>query len=595
MKKFIFLLAMLLLPICAHAAAIDNPQVVDMMKVSIVENGSIETSGAVSSLQLNISIPQGDANQVIENLAVEDSSGPCKTSLCSYSFMNDSYGNRIINIVWTSPPVNVVYKVSSTVRVTRRQDIEKRIISDFIQPTSLVQSSNSRIVSLASDARGTDFEKVSYLAKWIGDNIEYDKVYSDVSLSATQILDLRKGVCKEFSNLLVSFLRDLGYYSAVTVGYVYPGRVYETNDFQPHGWAEVYADNGIVVDPVWGEVGYLDATHIKFATLPDSSWTFVSANANGLGDIKIKIGQSSVKISVVDFTESPLINVTTKLLANSVWSNYSVLRTDMSAKGCFMTRIEYKSCIDDSGKEFLTAIDPQNIVYFCNNKTIFTIFKMPPLDDRKNYRCDIRIFPYAGEETSEQLVLNPKGYGYSKLVVEKNVLIPGEKFNISARNSHIFTDDGQYGYEKAQFTAPGYDFKVYSYNSGYLDVKNITVVMNKPIDVSIDSNDTATVGSPLAVRVKVDNLMKEPQQVKVIFKGNSISDTVANSTYFYFNFTPQGTADNLLQVFASTSDFSTSASKEIVVSPQNNIASSVFDGIGGFFAWLLNLIRSIRI
>lgn len=594
MRKFIFLLAFLLLPACVSANGITNSQVVDMMRVSIVENGTAQTFGAVSSLSINISIPQEDAYQTLESLTVRDASGPCNTNSCSYSFVNDRYGNRLLNIVWTSPRENIYYEVSSVVKTTRRKAIENRIIKEFIEPTELVESSDADIVALASDARGSDFEKVSYLAKWIGDNIEYDKVYSDVTLSATEILDLRRGVCKEFSNLFVSFMRDLGYYSAVTVGYVYPGRVYESKEFEPHGWAEVYANAGIIVDPVWGEVGYLDATHIEFATLPDSSWTFVSANANGLGSIKIDIGQTNVKIDVLEFTESPLISVDTKLLANSIWSNYSVLRTVMSADGCYMTRIEYKSCVDERGKEFLTVMEPQNTVYFCGNKTIFTIFRLPPLDEGKNYRCDIMIFPYAGEETSEQLVLNPKGYGYSKLVVEQNVLRQGEKFNVSARNSHIFTDYGAYAYEKGQFTAPGYDFRVYGYNSGYLDVKNISVVIRKPIEVTIESNDTGTVGETMPVRVRVVNKESGEQKISVIFKEDRLSATVEDSMYLDLNFTPQSTSDTLLQVFVSTSDFSTSSSKEITVMPASDIASTVYGGLEGFVRWILSLIEGIK-
>ena len=539
-------------------------------------------------------MPQEDEYQKVESIAVRDYRGPCNTDSCSYSFVQDSYGNRLLNIVWTSPSERVYYEVNSVVRTLRRKEIDKRMLKDFIEPTDLVESSDAGIVALASDARGTDFEKVSYLAKWIGENIEYDRVYSDVSLSATEILNLRKGVCKEFSNLFVSFMRDLGYYSAVTVGYVFPGRVYETTEFEPHGWAEVYADGGIVVDPVWGEVGYLDATHIEFATLPDSSWTFVTANAVGLGDIKIKINSNNPRIDVLGFSESPLITVDTKLLANSIWSNYSVLRTDMTADGCYMTKIEYRSCVDNSGKEFLKIVDPHDTVYFCGNKTIFTIFKLPPLDENKNYRCDIIIFPYAGEETSEQLVLNPKGYGYSKLIVEESVLSPGEKFNVSARNSHIFTDYGAYAYEKGTFTAPSYDFKVYSYNSGYLDSRNITVVAKKPIEVSIESNGNATVGQVLPVRIRIDNKESRPQQISVIFKNNRASGTVNEYEYFDFNFTPQSTADTLLQVFVSTSDFSTSSSKEITVLPASDIASTVYGGLAGFVEWLLSLIRSIR-
>jgi len=591
MKKLLFLIIFLLLPVVVSAQNITNPQVVNEMRVNIVEKGFIDLNGTVYNLELNVSIPQEDEYQKMEQFDVKDSFGPCKTEFCSYRFVLDKYGNKLLSIKWKDPVGRVNYTVDSTVSVTKRGDIEKKNLKEFIEPTSLVQSTDSEIVKLASNARGNDFEKVSYLAKWIGENIQYDKVYSDVNLSAKEILSVRKGVCKEFSNLLVSFLRDLGYHSAVAVGYVYPGRVYEASEFQPHGWTEVYADKGIVADPVWSEVGYLDATHIKFATLPDSSWTFTSVNANGFGSIGVKLSENDVRLKIIDFTEKPIINVTTSLLSNNIWANYSVLRTDLKADGCFLTKIEYKSCSDEAGNDFLGIVEPQNIVYFCNERSVFTIFKIPPLDDRKSYRCDIRVFPYAGKESTARLVLNPKGYGYSKLSVEKNVLKPGESFSVNARNSQIFTDYGEYGYEKAKFTAPNYDFKVYSYNSGYLDSKNISVVLVEPIEVSLDANDTAFVGKPTLIRVKVVNLLDTSQRITIIFKKDSYTDTLTDSKDFVFNFTPQSVDDNIVQVFVSTPDFSTSVSDTMTVIEQKNAIDNFFQPLINFFNWLLSLFR----
>jgi hypothetical protein len=590
MKKLIFLIIFLLFPVLA-LAEIKNPQVVSEMRVNIIENGSVELNGTVYNLELNLSIPQEDEYQTIEYINVNDAFGPCKTELCSYNFVYDKYGNKLLKIKWKNPPEKVTFNVYSIVNVKRRTITDKKILKEFIEPTDLVQSADPEIVELASNARGNDFEKISYLAKWIGENIEYDKVFSDVNLSAKEILKVRKGVCKEFSNLLVSFLRDLGYYSAVAVGYVHPGRVYEMYEFQPHGWTEVYADNGIVADPVWSEVGYLDATHIKFATLPDSSWTFTSVNANGIGNIKIKLNDVDTELKILDFKEEPIIDVTSSLLTNNIWSNYSVLRTDLKADGCFLTKIEYKSCVDEKGKDFLTPIYTQNIVYFCNEKSVFSIFKIPELDPRKNYKCDIKVFPYAGKETSAQLVLNPKGYGYSKLVVEKSVLRPGEKFLVTARNSHIFTDYGEYGYEKAEFTAPNYDFTVYSYNAGYLDQKNISVVLKKPIEVYLDVNETASAGEPVLVKVKVLNLVNETQDIKIIFRKESVSETLIDSKDITFNFTPQSINDNLVQVFVNTPDFSTSVSKTITVVEQKNVLENIFQPIIDFFNWLFSLFK----
>ncbi|NIM46983.1 MAG: hypothetical protein GTN40_02380 [Candidatus Aenigmarchaeota archaeon] len=591
MKKLLILTIFLLLPIQVSATEITNPQIVSEMKVNIVESGFIELNGTIYNLELNLSIPQTNKYQTLDYFDVKDSFGPCRTKFCSYRFIYDKYGNRLLNIKWKDPVGKVNYTVNSTLSIKRRGEIDKKLLEEFREPTDLVQSADPEIVELASKARGNDFEKISYLAKWIGENVEYDRIYSDVNLSAKDILKVRKGVCKEFSNLLVSFLRDLGYYSAVAVGYVHPGRIYETYEFQPHGWAEIYADKGIVADPVWSEVGYLDATHVKFATFPDSSWKFSEVNADGIGNIKIKLSDNDVKLKILDLKEEPVIDVTTNLLSNNIWANYTVLKTDLKADRCLLTKIEYKSCVDGRGKDFLEIIEPQNIVYFCNEKSVFTIFKIPVLDERKNYKCDIKAFPYAGKESIVQLVLNPKGYGYAQLSVEKTVLKPGEKFLVSARDSQIFTDYGEYGYEEAEFTAPNYDFKVYGYNSGYLAQKNISVVLEKPIEVYLDVNETAFEGKPISVKVKVSNLIDESQEITVIFRKDSISEILTDSKDFVFNFTPMSVNDNLIQVFVSTPDFSTSVSKIITVVAQKNAWENIFQPIIDFFNWLFSLFQ----
>jgi hypothetical protein len=581
----------LLTPIQVSALNIANPQIVSNMKVGILENGTIEINGDIRNLELNLSIPQDDSYQTIESFNVNDSNGPCKTDFCSYKFVFDKFGNKLLNIRWKKPTQNIMFWIDSTVSVNKRTTLDKKMLNDFIMPTNLVQSADPEIVGLASQARGNDFEKLAYLAKWVGENIEYDRVYSDVSLSAKDILSVRKGVCKEFSNLLVSFLRDLGYYSAVAVGYVYPGRVYETDKFQPHGWTEVYADEGIVADPTWAEVGYLDATHIKFAVFPDSRWTFSSVNADGVGQIKINLKDVNVDIKLLDFSEEPIVNTKTDFLEKDVWSKYAVLRTDLTTKGCILTKVEIKSCTDESGKDFLRLINPENIVYFCDKKSIFSIFEIPNLDPKGNYRCTISLLPYAGEQNSVQLLMSFKEEGNAKISVEKTVLEPGERFSVVATNSHIFTDFGGYGFGNAEFVAPYYDFKVYAYNSGSLNQQDVSVTLQKPIDVSLHLNKTVFLGKSVLVDVKVTNLINKPEIVTVRFIDSFISEEIIGSKNFIFDFTPQNIDDNIVQVFVNTSDFTTSVSETLYVIKQKGLLDNIIQPIIDFFNWLVSLFK----
>jgi hypothetical protein len=450
---------------------------------------------------------------------------------------------------------------------------------------------------MASNARGTDFEKVAYLSKWINENIRYNTVYSDVNIPAKEILKVKVGVCKEFSNLLVSFLRSLGYYSAVTVGYVHPGRIYTGGNFQPHGWTEVYANEGILADPTWSEVGYLDATHIKFATFPDSSWTFSSIYSTGFGSFNINLKNTNTSVKLLSFEETPILSFSSEFLEDRLWKDYAVLKTDITSDRCLLTKMDIRSCSSD-GKEFLEKINEDNITYFCNKESVFTIFKIPELQKNMQYSCPISVLVYGGEQKNIPLSLSYREEEFTNLTVDKTTVSPKEKLTALAPNSHIFTDSGDYGFESLEIFAPYNNFNIYSYNKGALDKQSISVVLNKPLDISLEANDTFYAGKEYLIYINVRNLLKTPQEITVKFREQIKTEDVNEFKTFSFNFTPQSENDNLIQVVVSTSDFSTSLSKSITVIEEKttadlftNFFQSIFKAISNFFNWLFGLFR----
>jgi len=588
MKKILFLLIILMST--PALADITNPQLVNKMQAEINEFGSIEVSGNINNIQLNLSIPQEDSYQKIESFEVSDNYGACSNS-CSYSLVYDNFGNKILSINWENPSSNINFKITSVVSVNRRYSVDKKMFPEFLKPTSLVQSTDPEIADIAYKARGTDFERVSYLSKWINENIKYDTVYSDVNIPAKEILRVRVGVCKEFSNLLVSFLRNLGYYSAVTVGYVHPGKVYTGENFQPHGWTEIYNDEGIISDPTWAEVGYLDATHIKFATFPDSSWTFSSIYSNGFGSFKVNLMNTNVSVKVLSYEEQPILSFNSEFLENNIWKEYAILKTDITADRCLLTKLDIRSCSSDQSSFFLEKINEDNVTYFCNNKTVFTIFKIPELQRNVQYTCPISVLVYGSEQKNVPLSLSYEKEGSTKLTVDKTTVSPKEKLTASAPNSYILSDNGDYGSDKLEIFSPYYDFNIYSYNKGALDQQNVSVVLNKPLDISLDVNDTAYVGKNYLINVSVRNLLNTPQEVTVKFKEQTQTDYVSDFKIFSFNFTPKSD-DNLIQVVVSTNDFSTSLSKPITLIVSNsNFFESILKAISNLFNWLFGWFR----
>ena len=589
--KRVLLLMVLVLSTPAFAD-ITNPQLVNKMRAEITEIGSIGVSGNLNRIELNLSIPQEDSYQKIESFEVSDNNGLC-SGLCSYKFIYDKFGNKLLNINWEKQANDINFKIKFIISVNRRYSVEKKTNQEFLKPTSLVQSTDSEIANIASNARGTDFEKIAYLSKWINENIRYNTVYSDINIPAKEILDVRVGVCKEFSNLLVSFLRNLGYYSAVDVGYVHPGKIYTTGNFQPHGWTEVYSNEGIISDPTWGEVGYLDATHIKFATFPDSSWTFSSIYSIGYGDFKVVLKDANVSVNLLSYEESPILSFNSEFIEDKIWEGYAVLKTDLTADRCLLTRMDIRSCSSDGG-EFLQKITRENVTYFCNKKSVFTIFKIPDLQRNMIYNCPVGVLVYGSDQKNIPLSLSNKELGTTKLTVDKNTASPKELITASAPDSYIFSSNGDYGSERLDITAPYNDFKIYSYKNGALDQQDVSIILNKPLNISLTSNDTFYIGKTYPIIVNVKNLLETSQDIAVNFRGQIKKDRISDLKTFSFNFTPQNGDDNLIQVVVSTSDFSTTLSKHVTVMEEKgveNIVNGLFQAIVNFFKWLFSLFK----
>ncbi|MGV8169646.1 MAG: transglutaminase-like domain-containing protein [Candidatus Nanoarchaeia archaeon] len=131
---------------------------------------------------------------------------------------------------------------------------------------------NEDIRKKASElAAGEDdlYVVVFKLADWVNTNIEYNLSSSNVeaSLPSSWVYENKQGVCDEISNLFISMCRSLGIPARFVSGIAYTDDEQFTNNWGPHGWAEVYFPGygWVPFDPTYGQLGYVDATHIKFS------------------------------------------------------------------------------------------------------------------------------------------------------------------------------------------------------------------------------------------------------------------------------------------------------------------------------------------
>src|SRR3989344_1624153 len=139
-----------------------------------------------------------------------------------------------------------------------------------LQPTETIDSDHKLVIAKATElAEGeTDLSKVVFnLASWVDENVEYDlnTLTTGASQKASWVLQKKIGVCDEISTLFIAMCRSVGIPARFVSGISYTTSELFEENWQPHGWAEVYFPEigWVSYDLTFGEYGYVDVTHIK--------------------------------------------------------------------------------------------------------------------------------------------------------------------------------------------------------------------------------------------------------------------------------------------------------------------------------------------
>jgi transglutaminase-like putative cysteine protease len=224
---------------------------------------------------------------------------------------------------------------SLTVRATAKQPgIAPRVRDDLSKfPWQRIESSDERTLVFSSAARriataqtiklpvtGTDFTKylgaeggirpdapdirklaqeiagketdgrtvARKLGEWTYANLKWKKVQSDT----IETLASREADCLEHSELYVALARSRGLPARVVVGAALSGGA-----FGAHAWVEVYLGQWVELDPTWGLMEHVDATHLRF----DGNSFAEYAMLNQL-DLEI----SSARTVVADYQRDPV-------------------------------------------------------------------------------------------------------------------------------------------------------------------------------------------------------------------------------------------------------------------------------------------------
>ncbi len=151
-------------------------------------------------------------------------------------------------------------------------------VKPYTKPSERIDSGDRDIIEQASQlAEGEDdlFEVVFELADWTKHNVNYSlsTLTASASQKASWVLANRYGVCDEITNLFIALARSLGIPAKFVSGVSYTNSEQFEENWGPHGWAEVYFPGvgWVPFDVTYGQVGYVDATHIKLGESTDST------------------------------------------------------------------------------------------------------------------------------------------------------------------------------------------------------------------------------------------------------------------------------------------------------------------------------------
>jgi hypothetical protein len=126
----------------------------------------------------------------------------------------------------------------------------------------------SQAYSLIQD--DSSLETLRALTEWVHGNITYDIRYWGKQKTAQETFRERRGVCVEYTQLLMAMARSLGFDTRYVSGYIYD------NIWQQHAWAEIYVPGygWIPADATFGQLGILDDTHFGMHYAQDQSQTY---------------------------------------------------------------------------------------------------------------------------------------------------------------------------------------------------------------------------------------------------------------------------------------------------------------------------------
>ncbi|MBI4162453.1 MAG: transglutaminase domain-containing protein [Candidatus Aenigmarchaeota archaeon] len=587
-----------------------NPKTVSEITVNIIQQGSLEITGAVERANLTLFIPQeGVTFQGID--ADGDS---------AHEYIYDQYGNKKVLIKWNKPSGTVNYRITTTVKNTAKKFMPTISVGtnpdpSFLQPTkSIVINDEIRKFAFPYDK---SWQRVADMTTDVYKLLEYDISMVGQRKSSDWVFENKRGVCVEHANLLTAMLRAAGMPTRYVTGYAYS---VVDDRLIGHTWVEVLGSDGswVSFDPTWLEGGYLDATHIKTASLPDDAQEDVLTYF-GTGTVKWKRGALNSEyagsatgdlysdtINIIDFKQT---DVTTFNIQNSdvvPFDGAAYVKAAVFSDSCLISNVKVSACVDASKNPVFRISDPEQIIFSCkedsSRSSEVVWFLQESSKQNQPYNCPITIYDQLGSERTVQIGVE----GHEQ---QKNIFISGpdivgvnERFTIrSSENSNfIFYSPALGTHDFPEWdlaiNKPGnYNFSLWAGNT--LATKTISVVEKKEFEISIDAPKNATVNAPMIISVNVKNLLDAKSlTVKLDFEGQTYEKFISlgqnEQKAVFYNITASASGQKQIAASAIGNSIATTSRIIQIYDPAAE-SKNPFQFIIDFFSAIANFFGSL--
>jgi transglutaminase-like putative cysteine protease len=192
----------------------------------------------------------------------------------------DYHGNRVGNFNTLYPHSEMTIETRMKVRVNhslkipeidntqpKDLDLEKDIyLLRLCYPETIKKQ--AEIIAILKEINASDksiIEIAQRCSEYVFTHFEYSKGITNIHTTIDEILELRKGVCQDFSHVLLQLLRTAGIPSRYVSGYVCSNEIDLRGEGATHAWVEIYTpkQGWLGIDPT-NNIWTMD-NHIKLS------------------------------------------------------------------------------------------------------------------------------------------------------------------------------------------------------------------------------------------------------------------------------------------------------------------------------------------